>query len=259
MKVKITLAQFYPKLGNIGYNLKRHLEIIQQSRSKTQLLIFPELSLTGYNLMDLTLEVAQEKDSPLLEPFLEASKDMGIILGLVELGDDALTHNSSFYYYDGRLEYIHRKRYSLPRAIDTPWGKIGLVICEETLDPIVPFLLVQKGIKIIIVLSNSPSYGFDTGTGIPRNASMWHALTSIYSRLYSCYIVYVNRVGFEDGLNFWGGSHIVDPRGEVIAQCPYFEEAVIDAELDLDLIPVTRFIGCYPGEEGFRDVRQITI
>jgi predicted amidohydrolase len=74
-------------------------------------------------------------------------------------------------------------------------------------------------------------------------------LTSLYSQLYSCYVVYVNRVGFEDGLNFWGGSHIVNPRGEITAQCPYFEEAILDAELDLDLVPVARVTDPYIREE----------
>jgi predicted amidohydrolase len=265
MKMKVTLAQFYPKLGNLEDNLKRHLEIIDELKSKTRLLIFPELSLTGYNLMDLTLAVAQEKDSHLLNSFLEASRDIGIILGLVELGESGFSYNSAFYYYDGDLRHIHRKIYPPTYTLfdevrylskgenlepaDTPWGKVGIVICEDAWHPTIPFLLAQKGIKILIVLSNSPSRGFNPDTGIPRSASIWCALTSLYSQLYSCYVIYVNRVGFEDGLNFWGGSHIVNPRGEVIAQCPYFEESIVDAELDLDLVPVARVTDPYIREE----------
>ncbi|MGB9682270.1 MAG: nitrilase-related carbon-nitrogen hydrolase [bacterium] len=248
MKLKVTLAQFYPKLGNIEENIKRHLEIINKKKSITQLLIFPELSLTGYNLMDLTLDVAQRKDSHSLLPLLKASKDIGIIVGLVELGNDGFLYNSAFYYYGGTLSHIYH-RMSSSYTIDTIFGKIGLIICEDALDPTVMSLLTQDGVKILIILSNSISYGFNPDQGIPKSASIWHTLTSIYAQVYSCYVIYVNRVGFEDGLNFWGGSHIVNPRGEIVIQCPYYDEAILDVELDLDLIQVARVTDPYLREK----------
>jgi predicted amidohydrolase len=249
MKLTVSLAQIYPRLGDIEYNIKRHIEISREVKGRSQLLVFPELSLTGSNLMDLTFDIAQKKNSILLNPLLEVSKDVDIILGLVELGEDRDLYDSAFYYSDSSLRHIHRKLFLTANrremryftggdrveVIDTRFGKLGIVIGEDLLNPISIIPLLKKGADILVVMSNSVSTGYSsTKVGIPESALKWRNLLSIYAQLYSIYVVYVNRVGFEDGLNFFGGSCVIDPYGEVVVDCPYFEESIIHIELDFE-------------------------
>jgi len=249
MKLTVSLAQVYPRLGDIEYNVKRHIEISREVKGKSQLLVFPELSLTGFNLMDLTVDIAQKKDSILLNPLLEVSKDVDIILGLVELGEDRNLYDSAFYYSDSSLKYVQRKLFLTANqrgvgyfaggdridVIDTRFGKLGIVIGEDLLNPMGIIPLVKKGAEILVVVSNSVSTGYSSGkVGIPKSALKWRNLLSLYAQLCSIYVVYVNRVGFEDGLNFFGGSCVIDPYGEFVVDCPYFEESIIHIKLDLE-------------------------
>lgn len=249
MKLKISLAQIYPRLGDLDYNIAKHIEIIQEVKKKSQLLIFPELSLTGSNLMDLTIDVAQTKDSNLLRPILEACRDIDIIIGLVELGEDGNLYDSAFYCSNSSIRYIQRKLLSnlyigRPKylvggsridIINTDWGNLGIIIGEDIINPTVIFPFVRAGIKILAVISNDISVGYSSsGTGISKNSVDLINLLTTYARIYSFYIVYVNRVGFEDGVNFFGGSCVISPSGDVLASCPYFEESVISLELDLE-------------------------
>ncbi len=253
MKIKISLAQIYPRLGDIEYNIRRHIEISKEVRNRAQLLIFPELSLTGFNLMDLTQDIAQERDSRLLKPILEASKDIDIILGLVELGLDKSLYNSAFYYSNLSLKSIQRKLFlsthiGRPKyfesgekieVINTNWGNLGIIIGEDILNPLVMIPFIRNRVKVLIVMSNSISTGYsDSNLGIPKSSIVLKDLLSNYAQLYSMYILYVNRVGFEDGLNFFGGSCVIDPYGEVIVSSPYFEESIVDVELDLEAYKV---------------------
>lgn len=252
MRVKVTLAQVYPRLGDIEYNVKRHIEISEEVRGKTQLLVFPELSLTGFNLMDLTSEVALRRDSDILSPLLKRSEDLDILFGLVELDEDNSIYNSAFYYSDSSLRHVHRKLFlssSLElgmgnyfsmgkeiRILDVEWGKIGIIISGDALNPIGLLPFIQRKIDVLIIVCSNLSFGYSPGSGIPKSALTWRDLISLYAQLCHSYVVYVNRVGFEDGVNFFGGSCIVDPYGETVVSCPYFEETLVDGELDLSLL-----------------------
>ncbi|HVO43652.1 MAG TPA: nitrilase-related carbon-nitrogen hydrolase, partial [Aggregatilineales bacterium] len=89
MDMTVGLAQIQPRIGDVEANLKIHLEHIEQaSKSGVQLLMFPELSLTGYNLMDLVSEVALQPgpDDPIFRQLLQASADyhMDLMVGFVD-------------------------------------------------------------------------------------------------------------------------------------------------------------------------------
>ncbi|MCX7795634.1 MAG: hypothetical protein N2380_03830 [bacterium] len=249
MKLGVSLAQIYPKLGDLEYNIEKHLEIVKEVKQRSQLLIFPELSLTGSNLMDLVIDIAQTKDSNLLRPILEASTYIDMILGLVELGEDKGLYDSAFYYSNSSLKSIQRKLFLTSHVgslkyftsgdridvIDARWGKLGVVVGEDILNPLIISPFVKAGIKILIIVSNNISVGYSSNkAGIPKCSVDLMNLLITYARLYSFYIVYVNRVGFEDGINFFGGSCAISPSGEILASCPYFEESVISLELDLE-------------------------
>lgn len=270
MNLEISLAQIYPRLGDLEYNIERHIEIIREVRGKSQLLVFPELSITGSNLMDLAIDVAQTKGSSLLKPILEASKDIDIVIGLVELGEDGNLYDSAFYYSDSSLKsiqrrlflvsYVGRPRYfagwSKIEIIDTRWGKLGVVLGEDIINPIIIPPFIKSRIKVLLVMDNDMSIGYSPSrTGIPKSSLDLRSLLLAYARLYSIYIVYINRVGFEDGINFSGGSCIISPSGEVLASCPYFEESVISFKLDLETLRGGNTILDF--DKAFRLVRDI--
>lgn len=255
---KIALAQIYPRLGDLEANLQKHLEVIEDAVARgADLVVFPELSLTGYALQDLTYEVAVPLDPthPILRPLLEASMQADLVVGLVEIDERGRYYTAGLYLSQGRLIHRHRKIY-LPtygmfdagrdtapgdqvRAFDTRFGRFGLLICEDFWHISPPYLLWLDGAEVLILTSASPGRGL----GIPGKlgSAQWVELVNqAYASLFTVFVVHVNRAGFEDGQNFWGGSTIFDPNGERILQGPYFDEALLLASIDLDQIRRTR-------------------
>ena len=81
--MRVSVAQIFPKLGRVDLNVEKVREFVKEAiREKSSLCIFPELSLTGYNLQDLTFEVAMTQEDERLIPLLELSREIGIIVGL---------------------------------------------------------------------------------------------------------------------------------------------------------------------------------
>jgi predicted amidohydrolase len=86
MKITVGLAQIYPKIGDVRANLDKHLKYIDQAdKTGVDLLIFPELSMTGYQVQDLLSEVALRptRDDATFRALLDASKHMDIMFGFV--------------------------------------------------------------------------------------------------------------------------------------------------------------------------------
>jgi NAD+ synthase (glutamine-hydrolysing) len=239
-----------PVLGDIRANVEKHVALARQARTAgADLIIFPELSLTGYSLKDLNWDLAIPATRPLPEllPLLEESRNIAIIAGGVEEDSDYRILNSAFLFEDGTMRVVHRKihpptygmfeerRYfssgDRVRAFDTRLGRFGVLICEDLWHPTLPYLLALDGAQCIMTLVASPTRvsGSSSELGIATVNAENHRS---YARLLSTYIVFCNRVGFEDGVNFWGGSSIVAPDGSTIASAKNFEEELILARLD---------------------------
>jgi NAD+ synthase (glutamine-hydrolysing) len=125
------------------------------------------------------------------------------------------------------------------RAFRTRFGRFGLLICEDFWHVSPPYLLWLDGAEVLIFTSASPGRGL----GIPGKlgSARWVELVNqAYASLFTVFVIHVNRAGFEDGQNFWGGSTIFDPNGDLVVQGPYFDEALILASIDLDQIRRTR-------------------
>jgi predicted amidohydrolase len=75
---------------------------------------------------------------------------------------------------------------------------------------------------------------------MPNVDDYWRGLTTFYARMLQCYVVFVNRVGTEGAFTFWGGSHVVDPLGEIVAEAPRFEESTLLVDIDLDRVAARR-------------------
>ncbi len=258
MNLTLGLAQIQPKLADVPANLDKHLHYIDQAKAQgVDLLVFPELSLTGYNLQDLVYEVAARPtaDDPTFRTLLLASRDLDLVVGFVHEDARRRFYIASAYLSGGRVIHLHNKIY-LPtytlfdegryfawgdsvQAFDTRFGRFGLLICEDFWHASPPYLLWLDGADVLLLVSASPGRGLVASERL--NTSHWVELvTQAYASLFTDYVVHCNRVGYEDGLAFWGGSWIVDPNGDALAQGPYFEEALVVQTIDLNQLHRTR-------------------
>ena len=249
MHLSLGLAQISPRLGLLPENLQLHLERIHQARDAgADLVIFPELSLTGYILQDLVSDLAvNPADSVQLQPLLDECREIDCIFGFVEESDNFKYYNSAAYVSKGRIQHIHRKLY-LPtygmfdemrffamgeklRTVKTVFGPLGLLICEDLWHPSTLFLHAQDGAWIVVTISSSPGRGI-RGDKSFQTSQGWESLLKTMSQFYTVYNIYVNRAGTEDGAYFPGGSMVVDPNGEIVSQSTSSGDDLIFAELD---------------------------
>lgn len=258
MRLNVGLAQIYPKLGDVQANLAKHLDYIARAESeKLDLLIFPELSMTGYQVQDLVPEVAIRADATdkTFAALLSASHALDIMFGFVQRDKRNRYYTAVAYLSRGECLHIHHKIY-LPtyamfdegryfdqgehaRAFDTRFGRMGMLICEDFWHISPPYLLWMDGADVLLLQSASPSRGLDSADRM--SSSRWVELVNqAYGSMFTSYIVHCNRVGYEDGKNFWGGSSVVDPNGEFLTGGLYFDEALIVQELDLNQVNRTR-------------------
>ncbi len=247
MDFTAVLAQIKPKLGCVADNLTLIEEQITKARDAgADLIVFPELALSGYFLKDLVPEVALRTDSPEILRLIELSRGISIAIGFVEETDDYNFYNSALYLEDGAICHLHRKVY-LPtyglfdeqrylargesfRAFDTKFGRFGIVICEDMWHLSASYILAMDGATTLICLSSSPARGIEGDS--PGSASAWQKLVSTTAMFLNCRVLYSNRVGFEDGVNFWGGSEYIAPSGESIIRGALLEEDFVSAKVD---------------------------
>jgi len=243
--MRVALVQMQPELGDLEGNLASACRLITRAREGgADLVVLPELCLTGYAVGRVDDDLALPADHPSLLALAAASGDAGVLLGFQE-DSGRSSHNSAAYYEGGLLRHVHRKLY-LPtygifderkhfspgqamRAFTTRWGRMATLICNDAWQPQLPFLAVHDGAQVLLVPTSSAQSLFPQHYD---SESYWRDLTRFYGRMYQSYVVFVNRVGSEGDLHFWGGSHVVDPWGQVIAEAED-GETVLLAEIDL--------------------------
>ena len=250
--MKIAIAQCAPALGALQRNIEMHRDWITKAKGGgAKLIVFPELSLTGYYLKDLAAEVACAADDPRLAPIAEASSDIDVIAGFVERSKDAKLHIAQGYWSGGALRHVHRKvylptygifddgRYFGPGSgfatFESAIGTAGLAICEDLWHLSVPYLYATGGANVIFSPAASPGRGVAEGGDLGTAASC-RMMDRFYAQYLTLYVVFANRVGHEDGIGFWGGSEVVAPDGTVVARAKEFEEELLFAEIDAALV-----------------------
>ncbi|MBI4769946.1 MAG: carbon-nitrogen hydrolase [Chloroflexi bacterium] len=208
----------------------------------------------------LTLALAQINtrlgaDDPVFGPLLERSRKLDLMVGFVEEDSRHRFFISAAYLSRGEVVHVHHKVY-LPtyglfdegrffawgdsiRAFDTRFGRAGMLICEDFWHASPPYLLWLDGADLMLFCSASPGRGVSSGPKLESARWVEH-INRAYASLFTTFVAHTNKVGFEDGLNFWGGATAFDPNGELLAQGPYFEEALTLAELDLNQLHRTR-------------------
>lgn len=253
----VALAQIAPRLGDLDANLERHLGMIDEAASGgAHLIVFPELSLTGYFLKDLVPDVAVREQSAQLQRLAAASMAIDVVAGCVLESDDSRFYNASLYLSGGRIRHVHRKVY-LPtyglfdearyfaegdrfRAFDAglaPAGaphswRAGILVCEDMWHPSAPGILARDGVELLICPSSSPGRGVMLGHAL-GTAQSYDAMTRTYAQLFTSFLLYCNRVGFEDGVGFWGGSRAVGPDGRLLGPPAGSGECLQSYRIDL--------------------------
>jgi len=232
--MKIALAQIRPKLS--PDNLGKHLEFIKKSTA--DLVIFPELSMNGYKIKDALLE-----DAFSIDYFKSLKFDKDVVLGAA-IRESGKIYNSAIYLGDEL--HIHHKVH-LPtygvfeegrfffrgkefKSFDTKFGKTAMFICEDVFSGDVMEFIAREKPDLNIVISASPAREFKDDKLLIEE--QWEAVLKNMAILSGGYVAFCNRVGFEDGLGFWGKSKVINPKGEVEREANYFEEEMIECELN---------------------------
>ncbi len=240
---RIALAQFDARVGDVQGNLRRMEEYVERASGEgAQLVIFPELSLTGYMCRDLYYELAERVPGPTTHRMVDLAKrhNIYVIYGLVERSgaSASVLYNTAVLVgpegYVGKYRKMHlpthsvfeEKRYFRPGydapVYETEAGRIGMMICYDIFFPEVARLLRLRGANLLVCISASP--------GVRR--LFFEAFTLARALENNAYLAYVNLVGMEDGLQFWGGSRLISPTGRVIVQAKYDEEDFVVGEVD---------------------------
>ena len=241
-KVRVTLAQIDCALGDVAENVRRVRQALTAAAEEAaDLVVFPELALTGYSLGQVQDDVSRAVSDEEIVGLAKETSSTSCVVGFAEAGR-VHTYNSAAYLEAGEVRHVHRKLY-LPtydiweerkhftpgdamRAFDTRIGPVAVLICSDAWQPAIAVLAVQDGARVLIVPANS--------TGRRSNIeSEWRDINRFYARMLECYVVFVNRVGEEGPLSFWGGSHVYDPWGDLVAEAPLDEAALVTVELDL--------------------------
>jgi NAD+ synthase (glutamine-hydrolysing) len=259
-QVTVGLAQITPHIGKVEANLELHMDYIREAHNHgVELLVFPELSLTGYNVQDLAAELAilPSPAEHVFETLCHASRNyhMDLMVGFIERDARHRQHIAAAYLSGGEIAHVHRKvylctyalfdegRYFAPgdaiRAFDTRFGRVGMLICEDFWHVSPPYVLWMDGADCLLMHSASPGRGLDTGDKL--SAARWVQLVNqAYGSAFTSYVIHCNRAGYEDGLNFWGGSTIVDPDGDILIEGPLHEDALVVRAIDLNQLRRTR-------------------
>ena len=244
--MRLALVQFDVQLGEVDANLARAGELVARAaEAGAELIVLPELCLSGYTLGSVEHDVSLEAGDPRLAALADAGAGAAVVVGFLE-STRLHTYNAAAYFEGGVPRHVHRKLY-LPtygvfeerkhftpggalRAFDASLGRMAMLVCNDAWQPALAFLAVQDAARMLIVPANSAAGAYP---GALDTRGYWRDITRFYGRMFETYVVFVNRVGIEGDLEFWGGSHVVDACGNLVAEAPESVEHVLVCDIDL--------------------------
>ena len=252
--LRIALAQVAPRLGDLEANLARHHALIREARAGgAGLVVFPELGLTGYLLQDLAAEVAMRIDDPRLGALAaETEGGASAIVSFVEESGDHRLFIAAALLEDGEIRHVHRKvflptygqfderRFFAPgdtiRATPSRLGVgVGIAVCEDFWHLQTAQLLALDGAQILVNVSSSPGRDLAASNEVGLGtATSWRTLMRTYAQLTTSYVVFVNRVGVDESMTFWGGSEVIAPSGAPVFSAPFFDDDLYQVDIRLE-------------------------
>jgi len=241
--LRLALCQINPVVGDIEYNTAKIIEFINKAKEEeADIVIFPELAITGYPPEDLIFKTSFiEKNIKAIKEIAKYSKDLITIVGFIDKDIDI--YNAAAVLFNGNIEGVYHKQF-LPNygvfdevryfqkgkknsIIQLQELKIGLSICEDIWYPENPInIYAIEGASLVININASPYF---IGKIKKREEMIkTRARDNIIS------IAYLNIVGAQDELVFDGNSFVVDCEGEIIAKGKSFEEDLIIADINFE-------------------------
>lgn len=256
-KLTVAAAQIETHVGRLDANLEKHLAVIDEARTAgVDVLLFPEMSLSGHGAGVEVLSLSLQRTDEHLRRLAKATGDMTTIVGFMEEAVAAQFYNTAIVLRAGKQAFLHRKinlatygrledgkHFAAGRYVETfklhkPW-RPSVLVCSDVWNPGLVNLVALHGCTLLFVPISSAIEAvgeeFDNPTG-------WHLTVRFYGMIYGMPLIMANRVGREGDLNFWGGSCIVDPFGKVIAQADGNEETLVIADLDFDTVRRARYL-----------------
>ncbi len=247
--MNLTLVQNIPKLKKMSF-IKFEEEL---TKIDSDLVIFPELALNGYLLKDAVFEDAYEMRE--IDEFAKLSEKKDIVFGCA-LKVRHKIYNSAVYCSGGKVLHVHHKNilpnYGLfqearfffegetMESFETNFGEVMMVVCEEMFSAKIIEKIASTKPQLLIVLANSPARGFEDDKLLIEH--QWNSLLTTSAILSGANVVFVNRVGFEDGLGFWGGSRHINPKGEVVEKAELFEKEFLKVKIDTHISNTQKYL-----------------
>jgi predicted amidohydrolase len=247
-RLRLGVAQFAPRLRAVDENAA--MIAAAAAAAAADLLVTPELSLTGYELGDAVhvLACGAERGTRLRVAGLERAPGL-LVVGLPEY-DIGGPYNTAAALHRGAVVFRHRKLYlptygmfdegrwfgrgSTVDAWTTPSGwRVGILICEDFWHPALAYLLAAHGIELLLVPAAAAGRGVWAAGAHSAFASndAWERIARTTAQLYGIYVALANRVGVEGGVTFSGGSLIVGPDGTILQRADERTATTLLAEL----------------------------
>lgn len=253
----VAVAQIVTVLGDVAANRRKHLEVIDAARTAgIDVLVFPEMSLTGHAAGPDTLRLALRREDPLIADIARASGAMGTVFGLIEEGSAAQFYNTAIAVRDGAIVAAHRKinlatygrlddgkHFAAGRSVETldlaPDWRAGIMICADLWNPALVHLAAVQGATLLLapISSAIEAVGADFD-----NPGGWDVNLRFYALTYGLPVAMANRVGREGELTFWGGSRILDPFGRTLAKAEGEDEALVQARVEFNDVRRARYL-----------------
>ncbi|MEA3247389.1 MAG: nitrilase-related carbon-nitrogen hydrolase, partial [Gemmatimonadota bacterium] len=267
--LRLAIAQFRPRKGDVATNARRIGEILAQAASlepRPDVVQFAETVLSGYFVEGAVRETsttAARLAATIAASYAAAggTAPLHTVLGFYEEHDGTLYNAAACLALDGaggaRALHVHRKNF-LPtyglfdeerfvergfgiRAFDAPWGRAAILICEDAWHSLSGTIAALDGAQVVFVVAAAPARGMHErrlGDAAPATVARWERLIRDIADEHGVYASLANLVGSEGGKVFPGASIVLGPRGDIRARGPLWEEALITA--DLDLADITR-------------------
>jgi N-carbamoylputrescine amidase len=244
----VAVAQIASVPGDVAANVRKHLDVVDDARSRgADVLVFPELSLTGHAGGADAMQLALSHDDPLVGEIARAAGPVLTVFGMVEEAAAAQFYNTAVAVRDAAIVGLHRKihlatygrledgkHFAAGRCVETfdvaPGWRACVMICADLWNPpLVHLAAVQSATLLLAPVSSAlEAVGDDFD-----NPAGWEVNLRFYALTYGLPIAMANRVGREGDLSFWGGSRIVDPFGGTIAQAGNDREELVQARVDI--------------------------
>lgn len=294
--MKVGIYQTNPILLDLKTNLENTIQILEEAKAQdVDLVVLPELALTGYFVRERYHDVALRLDSPQIIRLVKATKGTAAIVGFIEESPAMNFYNSALVAMDGEILFACRKL-NLPnygvfeeRKIFSPGKRVRVFklkgftiapfICNDLWHPSLPYLGVTQKADIFITVFNSSQGSMGNEFS---NIESWNIINRFYSRVFGVYNLCANRVGCEvfegnrsnnhdepegpatgladdEPYRFWGGSEIINPFGQPIATAARYEPDRIFADISKDLIRKKRILLPYlRGDDPYFTHRELT-